>query len=234
MTILEYDKVDAEILGYSQKGQDSFIDYTFKKIGTTNKYYVEFGATGWPIISNTGYLHDNGWNGLLLEGDEHYRDYENNLEINYHIARISKDNICSLFKQYGVPNSPDFVSIDLDSMDYWITDAMLQEYSPRVIMVETNVRFEPLDSQTRKYDPNWMWFNDNWYGASPYAFKKMFNKHGYTPVWIHLDDMIVIRNDVLANNGYSAPEWEYIYPTSRPHLYYDHNGEYNSEEWETT
>jgi hypothetical protein len=233
MSKLEYDKVVAEIRGYSQKGQDSFIEYTFDKIGATNRYYVEFGAAEWPQVSNTAWFFMNGWKGLLLEGDEKYRDRETIPNANYHIERISKENICELFRKYEVPVSPDLVSIDLDSMDYWVTDAMLQKYSPRVIMVENNVRFEPLDSQTRKYDPDWNWSNNGWYGASPYAFKKMFNSHGYTPVWIHLDDMIAIRNDVLADSGFDQPSWEYVYPVSRPELYWDHNGEYNPEDWMT-
>jgi len=233
MTILRYNQVPAISKGFSQKGQDSFIEYTFDKIGTTNKYYVEFGATDWPELSNTAYLHMNGWNGLLMEGDEQYSRHVNNTTINYHMEWISKDNICDLFDKHNVPKSPDFVSIDLDGMDYWITDAMLNKYSPRVVMVENNVRFEPYESQTRKYDINWLWSNNGWYGASPYAFKKMFNSHGYTPVWIHSDDMIAIRNDVLVDNGYEFTDWDIVYPASRSELYWDHNGEYNHEEWES-
>lgn len=51
--ILRYDQIHPEILGYSQKGQDSFIKHTFEKIGTTNQYYVEFGAYDGCNLSNT-------------------------------------------------------------------------------------------------------------------------------------------------------------------------------------
>lgn len=60
---------------FSQGGQDGSIDYIFSKIGTTNKYFVEFGfnvpsyedprSTG----SNSRFLYENGWRGLLLDAD---------------------------------------------------------------------------------------------------------------------------------------------------------------------
>ena len=45
--------------------------------------------------------------------------------------------------------------------------------------------------------------------------------------------MIAIRNDVLVDNGYEFTDWDIVYPASRSELYWDHNGEYNHEEWES-
>ena len=55
------------------------------------------------------------------------------------------------------------------------------------------------------------------------------------PVWIHLDDMIVIRRDVLEENGYTEPEWSYVYSQSNVPLYDYHrlpDGKFVSE-WDT-
>ena len=123
--ILEYDKVQPVVLGHSQKGQDSLIKYTFDKIGTTNKYYVEYGAVDGYDCCNTAYLRDQGWTGLLLEGNGNIPE---NPELNLHIRSLTKENICDLYREFDVPVEHDFVCIDLDSMDYWITDAMLNEY----------------------------------------------------------------------------------------------------------
>ena len=89
-------------------------------------------------------------------------------------------------------------------------------------------------------NPDWDWDGLKWYGASPMAYKKMFNKAGYTPVYIHVDDMIAIRNDVLEENGFSEPEWEQIYPHENVGLYNTHTmggtkplvTELNLNEWE--
>ena len=56
--------------GWVGWGQDSFIQYAFNAFGTTNKYYIEFGAMDGTILSNTSFLRNaQGWNGLLLEGN---------------------------------------------------------------------------------------------------------------------------------------------------------------------
>jgi hypothetical protein len=55
---------------FAQNGEDMVLDNIFKKIGTTNKYFVEFGGYDGKTLSNTLYFKKIlKWNGLLLEGD---------------------------------------------------------------------------------------------------------------------------------------------------------------------
>ena len=153
---------------------------------------------------------------------------------------MTKKNICGIFEKYNVPKEFDLLSVDIDSLDYWVTKQILTEYRPRCVMVEVNVRFKPDESWALKDNPDWDWDGLKWYGASPMAYKKMFNEAGYTPVYIHVDDMIAIRNDVLEENGFSEPEWERIYPHENVGLYHTHTmggtqplvTELNLEEWE--
>ena len=52
---------------YSQNGEDGIIDYIFSKIGTTNKFSVEFGV-GNGFECNTVYLQEKKkWNGLMMD-----------------------------------------------------------------------------------------------------------------------------------------------------------------------
>ena len=227
-------------LGRSQKGQDVTLNWIISNIGTTNKYYVEFGAIDGYEDCNTLYFREKrGWNGLLLESGKWFPVAKND-SINLQIETVTKDNICSIFKKYNVPKQFDILSVDIDSMDYWVTKSILSEYSPRCLMVEVNVRFEPNESWVLKHDPNWDWDGLKWYGASPLAYKKMLNQHGYTPVHIHVDDMITIRNDVLEEKGFDKTPWEEVYPHSNVPLYRTHNmggtkplvTELNLDEWE--
>lgn len=107
-----------------------------EKVGTPGKYYVEFGynARHWQKNSNTGNLFN--WTGLLLDIDN------DNPAINLHAAKITSQNIVGLFRKYGVPAEPDFVSIDIDSADLWVLRAILSAYRPRVIQVEYNCNYE--------------------------------------------------------------------------------------------
>ena len=215
--------VTPEILGQSQKGQDSLIQYVFEQIGTTDKYYVEFGAYDGVNMCNVWYLKNyKGWTGLLL--DNKFED----LSINLHNRHITKDNICEIFHEFNVPKNHDFLCIDMDGIDYWVLKEVLKKYTPRVIMVETNVRFGVEESKVLKYDPNWEWDGRKWYGGSPYAFKSMLNMYDYIPVWIHVDDMIAIRRDVLEENGFEEPPWSYVYPGPNIALYNTHDRDHHT------
>ena len=93
---LIYEQIQPRTLGNSQKGQDTLISYTFDSVvGTTNKYYVEFGACDGYSMSNTSYLRQQkNWTGLLLEGNNSYQE---NPDINLHRRFLTKDNICDIF-----------------------------------------------------------------------------------------------------------------------------------------
>lgn len=227
-------------LGRSQKGEDVSLKWTFDNIGTTDKYYVEFGAIDGFQDCNTFYFREREeWSGLLLESGKWFPVSPND-EINLQIETVSKENICKIFEKYNVPQKFDLLSVDIDSFDYWVTKEILTQYQPRVVMVEVNVRFEPDESYRLKDDPNWDWDGVKWYGASPLAYKKMFNAVGYTPVYVHVDDIIAIRNDVLKESGFTEPLWEEVYPHSNKNLYNTHTmggskslvTELNLDEWE--
>ena len=219
---LNLSSITPKVLGKSQKGQDSFIDDIFNKVGTTNKYYVEFGGVDGVISCNTWYFKNvKAWSGLLLDCD-----FENT-KINLHKRHLTRENICDVFSEFEVPKDFDFLCVDIDGMDYWLLKEILSQYTPRVLMVETNVRIDAYDSRVLKYDPSWRWDGRKWYGGSPYAFKKLLNSFGYDPVHIHLDDMLAVRRDVLEESGYETPSWESVYNTPNIDLYKDHTGIFN-------
>ena len=108
------------------------------KVGSPGKYYVEFGynKASWQPHANVGPLKAKGWSGLLLDIDNH------NPSINLYRAFISSQTIVPIFQNHSVPTEPDYVSIDIDSSDVWVLDAMLTKYKPRVISVEFNCNYE--------------------------------------------------------------------------------------------
>ena len=56
---------------YSQNDEDGIIEEIFRRIGPTNKTFVEFGVQD-GIESNGHYLLLKGWNGLWIECDSEY------------------------------------------------------------------------------------------------------------------------------------------------------------------
>jgi len=213
-----YNLSPTDIGGKSQKNQDFYIDYIFKCIEPKNKFFVEFGAVDGVSLSNTYLLRtEKKWNGLLLDGL-----YENHL-INLHRRFIKKENIISLFEEFNVPQDLDFISIDIDGMDFYILEELLTKYKPSIIQIETNLRFEPDQSYVINYDENWFWDNRSWYGASPLAYKKMSSTYGYVPLIMVFDDLFLIREDLATEEIINKP-WIEIQPKSNKVIYNGHVG----------
>lgn len=154
---------------YSQNGEDGIIKTIFDKIGTTNKFCVEFGIE--PVEGNTIYLKKKNWNCLWMDGKGDGKIIKNEF--------INAENVNVLFKKYNVPKEFDLLSIDIDSNDYWVWKAV-GNYSPRVVIMEYNATIPPAESKTIKYDPRAQWDHTNYFGASLLALKKLGASKGYT------------------------------------------------------
>ncbi|MAE81201.1 MAG: hypothetical protein CMB80_00590 [Flammeovirgaceae bacterium] len=157
---------------YSQNGEDGIINSIFTMIGTTNKYYVEFGVED-GIESNTRYLFKHrGWKGLLMDGS-----HEND-SLNLHKEFITAENIEELFAKHDVPKELDLLSIDIDGNDYWVWKA-ITNYHPRVVIMEYNAHIDPTISKTIPYKSDFCWDKTDYYGASLLALQKLGQQKGY-------------------------------------------------------
>ena len=165
---------------------------------------IEFGATDFYNNSNTLYLSRTGWSRVGFD-----LNYEN-VAINLYKTRLTVDNICDVFKSYNIPEYFDFASVDVDGNDYWLLKAMLLNYTPRVIMVEINARFNLYDNRIMKYNESYNWDGHSWYGASAYAFKLLGEEYNYTLVHTYMDEAFLIHNDCLSDIDKNKP-WESVY-----------------------
>ena len=182
----------------SQWGQDGVLEKIFDIIGTTDKYFVEFGSSGNDSgMGNTAYLRRRGFDGLLMDGSE--RPYNNDVtdkRYEVKIEFITASNINQLFEKYNVPKEFDFLSIDIDGQDFHVWNR-LENYSPRVVSVEMCYHIAPGNDKVMKLDDNWIWPGNHLSGASVTALKKLANKKGYSLVATCMSDAIFVRNDLL-------------------------------------
>jgi len=183
---------------YSQNGEDGIIEFIFSRIGTTNKFFIEFGV-GDGYQCNTRYLvQKKRWSGLMMDAGVYEKEKKNlkkirnkayeffkqkiltfNPEIKKEV--VTAENIQSLFKKYHIPTYFDLLSIDIDGNDYWVWKA-ITDYHPRVVVIEYNASYPPNQSKVVKYDPNRYWDGTNYFGASLLALVKLGTSKGYTLV----------------------------------------------------
>ncbi len=173
------------------------LEHLFATIGPGRRYFVEFGAKDGLSVSNTANLRlHHGWTGLLLDaaaadGDGLVRR-----------AFVTAENVDDLFEAHGVPRRFDLLSIDIDGNDYWVWKA-LDRFTPRVVVVEYNIFFQPGDARTMPYDPDHVWMDDSCYhGASLAALRKLGDAKGYALV--HTDSwspnaFFVLRSELPAD-----------------------------------
>lgn len=158
----------------SQNGEDGIINAIFRKIGTTNRFYVEFGVEN-GAECNTRYLKEaKNWEGLMMDGRE-------NPGTLIKQEFITAENIQALFRKYTVPDRFDLLSIDLDLNDYWVWKAIV-DYRPRVVIIEYNSTVPLNQSKVVAYEAKAMWDGSNYFGASLGALIKLGKEKGYTLV----------------------------------------------------
>ena len=185
--------------GKSQNGEDGILKYIFDTIGVHNKYYVEFGAGDGIWLSNSYYFRNKEmWNGLLLEGNIESVN-KGSKNINLHHERVTPDNINILFDKYNVPKQFDLLSIDIDSIDYYVWKA-LEGYEPNVVIVETNPGL-PNDIPLIMDPSMKSTINTSYFGANLLAFYDLAQEKGYEFVTTVRWNAIFVKKDIFEKLG---------------------------------
>ncbi len=178
---------------YSQNGEDGVIERLLELVGIETRFYVELGA-GSGDECNTRWLRENGWSGVMID-----RDYENPaLPLYKH--HITVENIKPLLARYNVPRNFDLLSIDVDGNDYWICKAVLEDYCPRVAVVEFNAGLPSYVAVTIPYDPNYRWAGEPNTGQSLLALKRLGEANSYSLVYARPPNAYLVRKDLLPWN----------------------------------
>ena len=135
----------------SQNGEDGIILEIFKRIGTKNKYCVEFGTYNGLEYSNTWNLVKNlDWKSVYIEGDkksflklrENFSSFKNVICLFNHVNHYGENKLDSILLKTSIPKNFDLLSIDVDGNEYHIWRSLV-EYKPRVVIIETNPTMPP-------------------------------------------------------------------------------------------
>ncbi|MDW3096180.1 MAG: hypothetical protein R8G33_10945 [Gammaproteobacteria bacterium] len=211
---------------YSQNDEDGIIQEIFDRIGTTNKFFVEFGI-GNGLENNTYALLFDGWRGLWIEGSnsavnnirEGLKETINNDLLAVTNAFITKDNINNLISASVKNKEIDLLSIDIDGNDIHIFNHITC-INPRVVIIEYNSKFAPPIKYCRKYEGTHIWEHDDNYGASLKHLELEFSKKGYNLVACNItgSNAFFIREDLTDDKFQKPYSAETHYEPARHHL----------------
>lgn len=201
---------------FSQSGADGIIAEIFRRISRTNSIFVEIGA-GNGLENNTTALLLQGWSGVWIEASKrNVRCIRRQLKPLIDRRKltvlghfVTKDNIIAYLEGCGLPCDPDLVSIDIDGNDYWVWEALLARYAPRVVVIEYNALLGPSAAWIMEYDPahtRERIIVTSYYGASLKAMEMLGKRKGYSLVGCDFlgVNAFFIRDDLLQDK-FCAP-----------------------------
>jgi hypothetical protein len=138
---------------FSQNGEDGVIKRLFEVIGVTNRTCCEFGAWDGIVFSNTRQLILQGWSCLMIEGDEEkFRQLKKTYAQTPRVTCVQRyvdtgaNSLAAICAECGFPTEMDFLSIDIDGMDYEIFRTI--KCRPRVVCVEVSACHPPEQQTT--------------------------------------------------------------------------------------
>lgn len=194
------DLIDYRANVYSQCGEDGVISEVLKRLAENialDKWCVEFGAWNGVYLSNTCRLiREAGYSAVLIEGDkQRVNELRENFPQNnvYKVFRFvnfdGPNTLDNLLSETPIPSDFDFMSIDIDGVDYYIFEG-LKRFTPKVICIEFNpsipnaVDFvQPKDFTIKQ-------------GSSAKAISRLAEEKGYSLVASTHANLFFVRNDL--------------------------------------
>ena len=216
--LLEY-KLDV----YTQNGEDGLIAAIFDRIGTTTKTCCEFGAWDGVHLSNCRNLILQGWHALMIEGNEdRFKDLVSNYATNPLVTCVNKyvdagpHSLDKIIQTQKIDDL-DFLSIDIDGLDYEIIETL--SIFPRIICIEVNAGHNPVTINRIERD-----VAKNNIGQSLQVITKLAEKKGYELV-CYTGNAFFVRRDV--NRGFLLP----ILTSEQAYLYFLNHLTLSEKEW---
>ena len=209
---------------FSQNGEDGVLQEIFERIGTTNQFFIEVGAS--VNESNAAFLADIlGWQGVFFDASESEAEgltlkYMSSDRVMVKQAFVDSENVNKLMSGNAIPTSPDLLSLDIDGNDYWVWSS-LEVVRPRVLVVEYNAHVAPGIRAVQPNVPDRAWDQSLLFGASLASFQELGETKGYRLV--HIDstgtNLIFVDKGTLEPNMPFLPEGEVIARVPNYYLY---------------
>jgi hypothetical protein len=206
---------------YSEGNEDGMLEEIFHRIGVEDRRFVEIGI-GDGLECNSAYLLLQGWSGCWIDcsssGIAHARQNFGAFDVSLQQVSVTPDNADSIVLEASGGKPLDLLSIDIDSFDYYIWEAV-RSVKPRVVIIEYNASLPPSVSKTIEFSsgdaPK---VGTLYFGASLAALVKLARHKGYSLVGCSVTGVnaFFVRDDLVgdqfcepltAENHYEPPRY---------------------------
>lgn len=200
--------------GFSSFGEERILQRYVAELlpAGHSRTVVDIGAGDGRTGSNTLALFRGGWKGVGVEWDARKvrklaRLYERLPGASACRLRVTPDNVVALLEAYGVEHSFGVLSVDIDSYDYWVLDAVLARYRPQVVVTEINEKIPPPIKFRVNYDPDFQ-SREHFYGYSIACLEELCASRGYSLIELEYNNAFLAPRE-LAGERALTPEAAY-------------------------
>lgn len=171
---------------------------------------VDIGAGDGVKGSNTYALFRDGWRGLGIEGDASRarrltRAYKNFEGVTAVHALATPSNVVQMLRSHGVETDFGVLSLDIDSYDYWVLDALLRSFRPQLVVTEINEKIPPPVRFVVKYDPEFR-LQHHFFGYSIASLDELCERHGYALIALEYNNAFLAPRELEGVRPLDAEE----------------------------
>ena len=215
---------------FSQTGEDGIIREILKRISSNSSldyWCCEFGAWDGLHFSNTARLiKEDNYRGVLIEGEPaRIKDLERNfpqkevIKISSFVTVTGETSLSNILEKTEIPKDFDFLSIDIDGMDYWILKSLVN-FRPKLICIEFNLSIPNAVNFIQANDPKIK------HGSSAKAIDLLGKDMGYSVVAATAINLFLVRNDFVNAVLPTLPTLESLIPRGNDpqYLFFGYDG----------
>lgn len=216
-------------------GIDGWLLYLLARGGMGDRTCVDFGAATGADGNTFNLVMNHGFTGYMIDGNENALQFGRQIYKTMRLAEptfiptmLNRENVAMVCSQNQLPPSPEVLSLDIDSIDWYVLEAL--PLKPSIIVLEFNNLWGPDESFTIPYDPAFQReLNAFMYGgASLKAFYDLLIPKGYKLVAVAASgfDAIFVQDNnrfsfigsISPENGFvGSPVWQQQYKAGLYH-----------------
>lgn len=184
---------------YSNLGEEAVVNKYLAAL-EHKEVVVDIAAHDGVFMSNTYNLYKAGYGGLAVECDNIKfaslaNSYKNFDKVMLSKAYVYPDNVVSLLEGYEIPVDFGFLNFDIDGYDYFVLHELLKKYRPTLICAEINEKIPYPIKFTVKYDRNYIWDVNHFYGQSISQLYALCENYDYDLIELHYNNAFLVPKE---------------------------------------
>jgi len=189
------------VKNFSNLDEQASIFKYVNELKVQNNFCVDIAASDGITMSNTYALFRSGWEGLAVEHDADKfsklsRATKKFSGVQLANRKVTPLNIISLLSDNNVPEKFGFLNLDIDGYDYFVLEQILGNFRPMLICAEINEKIPPPLKFTVKWDPQYSWNEDHFYGQSISQLHLLCIRFKYSLVELHYNNAFLIPREI--------------------------------------